>query len=95
MGKAIKERKPLTEAEVYEYLTKSVEANERQWGKDYIYTKWAREARDKKMEQYRAGEVIDVYSEQYVDRYGNGCGDFEDVLYSDGTVRTACYGYLD
>lgn len=95
MGKAITSRAPLTEAEVYEYLTKKVEAEEKHWGKDYIYAEWARKARDEKMAQYRNGEVVLVYTQQYVDHYGNGCGDFEDELYSDGHVETCCYGYLD
>ncbi len=95
MAKYIEERDPLTETEVYEYLNQEVERNAKQWGEDYIYTQWAREARDRKMEQWRAGEVVLVHTEHYVDSYGNGCGDYEDELYSDGTVKTACYGYLD
>ena len=95
MAQAIQSRNPLTEEEVYQYLTQEVEKNEKQWGPDYIYTKWAREARDKKMAQFKAGEVVQVYSESYVDSYGNGCGNFEDILYSDGSVKTACFGYLD
>lgn len=95
MGKVIEQRAPLTEAEVLEYLNKNVEKNAKQWGEDYIYTQWAREWRDKQMDQFRKGEVVEVHRETYVDSYGNGCGDYEDILYSDGTVKTACYGYLD
>ena len=95
MGKVIEQRAPLTEAEVLEYLNRNVEKNAKQWGVDYIYTQWAREWRDKQIEKFRNGEVVEVHKETYVDSYGNGCGDFEDILYSDGTVKTACYGYLD
>ena len=95
MGKAIEERQPLTEAEVYEYLTQKVEAEEKHWGVDYIYSKWAREARDKYMKEFREGKVVPVHTITYVDKYGNGCGDFDDTLYSDGHVETSCYGYLD
>ena len=95
MGKVIEQRAPLTEAEVLAYLDANVEKNAKQWGKDYIYTQWAREDRDNKMKLFRNGEVVVVHRETYVDSYGNGCGDFEDILFSDGTVKTACYGYLD
>lgn len=91
----IMERNPLTEQEVYEYLDKKVQAEAAHWGEDYIYTQWAREARDRKMEQFRRGEVVEVYTVTYCAGYGNGTGDYSDTLYSDGTVRTACYGYID
>ena len=95
MGKAIEKRAPLSEEEVLNYLNQKVEAEERHWGVDYIYARWARENRDKQMEKFRAGEVVPVLSISYVDKYGNGSGDYEDTLYSDGHVETACFGYLD
>ena len=91
----LESRNPLTEQEVYEYLDKRVQREAKRWGEDYIYTRWAREARDKEMEKFRQGEVVKVYSVEYSDSYGNGTGDYTDTLYSDGTVRTACYGYCD
>ena len=93
--KIFEKREPLTEEEVIAYLNKEVESTERQWGVDYIYSRWARESRDKKLEAYRNGEVIEVCSVNYVDSYGNGCGDYEAVLCSDGSVKNYCYGYLD
>lgn len=95
MSKVIQNREPLTEEEILAYLNNEVEKNARQWGEDYIYTEWAKKAREEKMNKWRAGEVIQVYTENYVDSYGNGCGDFSDTLFSDGHVETACYGYLD
>ena len=95
MAQVIQQREPLTQEEVFAYLTEEVIKNAMQWGPDYIYTQWAREVRDKKMAQFKAGEVVEVYRESYVDSYGNGCGNFEDILYSDGSVKTACFGYLD
>lgn len=95
MRHAIEERTPLTRQEVLIYLNDEVEKNAKQWGEDYIYTRWARESRDKMLKKFDAGEVIPVYTASYVDSYGNGCGDYSDTLYSDGTVKTACYGYLD
>ena len=95
MKHVIEERSPLTEEEVWEYLSKNVERNIKQWGENYIYTEWAKEARDVKFAKWKNGEVVAVETQQFVDKYGNGCGDYEDVLYSDGTVKTFCYGYLD
>lgn len=95
MGQAIDQRKPLSRDEVVTMLNVKVEATEKQWGKDYIYSKWARENRDKLLEKFDAGEVIPVRTVQYNSSYGNGTGDYEDVLYSDGSVKTCCYGYLD
>lgn len=95
MRHAIESREPLTEQEVWDYLSIKVDREEKQWGKDYIYSRWAREYRDKQMAKFKAGEVVEVHTESFVDSYGNGCGNFEDVLYSDGSVKTACYGYLD
>ena len=95
MAKELQNRAPLSEQEVWDFLTQKVEAEERHWGVDYIYSQWAREARDKYMSAFRAGEVVPVCSRSYVDKYGNGCGDYEDTLYSDGHVETACFGYLD
>lgn len=95
MGKQIKDREPLNEQEVLQFLNEHVEAEEKHWGKDYTYAIWAREARDKNIEKFKAGEVIPVKTISYVDSYGNGCGDFEDTLFSDGHVETACFGYLD
>lgn len=95
MRHVIENRSPLTEEEVWKYLTDNVERNIKQWGEDYIYTTWAKEARDEKFAKWKNGEVVQVETRQFVDSYGNGCGDYEDVLYSDGHVETICYGYLD
>lgn len=95
VGKWIKERKPLTEIEVYEFLSKKVEQESKHWGEDNYYTRLAKETRDKKMKAFRNGEVVEVWHDNYSDSWGNGTGDFEDVLYSDGSVKTICYGYCD
>lgn len=93
--RAIEERTPLTRQEVYDMLTEKVNKEAKQWGEDFIYTIWAREARDEKMAKFDRGEVVLVKTVDYVDSYGNGCGNYSDTLYSDGHVETACYGYLD
>jgi hypothetical protein len=81
--------------EVIRLLDEKVLATEKQWGMNYIYSEWAREDRDKKIEEFDAGKVILVKKEPFVDNYGNGTGDYEREIYSDGTVKTICYGYSD
>lgn len=95
MSKAIEKRNPLTRQEVLDFLNIKVEAEEKHWGKDYIYSKWARDRRDELIKKFDAGEIIPVQTIQYCDSYGNGTGDYEDTLYSDGSVKTACFGYAD
>ena len=88
-------RNPLSYDEVKNYLDEKVNCEAAHWGEDYIYTRWAREARDKKLEAFSRGEVIPVHTEEYNDKYGNGTGSYSDTLFSDGHVETTCYGYLD
>lgn len=95
MSKVIEAREPLTEQEVWEYLTKHVDSVEKQWGEDYIYSEWARHSREEKFAQWQNGEVVVVHVVAYVDKFGSGCGDYEDWLYSDGHVETVCYGSID
>ena len=95
MGKVIEERTPLTLDEITEYLDNDITQKVHQWGKDSFYADKARESKEIKLAQWKAGKVISVYSRSYCDRYGNGTGDFSDTLMSDGTVETSCYGYTD
>lgn len=95
MRHVIESRNPLTRDEVLAYLNQKVEREEEHWGKDYIYTQWAREARDKKMKDFDEGKVVSVWTEDFVDSYGSGTGNYSDTLYSDGHVETACYGSYD
>lgn len=93
--KALETRNPLTRDEVLAFLNENVEKNRNQWGEHYIYTEWAKEARDKKLKDFDEGKVIAVKTVSYCDTYGNGLGDYSDTLYSDGTVKTVCFGYSD
>ena len=95
MAKYLEARQPLTEQEIWDCLTKHVEQEERHWGKDDFYAEWARETRERKMADWKNGKVIEVESVDYVSAYGNGTGNYSDVLMSDGTVKTICYGYYD
>jgi hypothetical protein len=91
----LQKRDPLTEEEVIAMLDEEVADTVKQWGEDYIYSRWARENREKKLEKFRNGEVIEVKCVSYSAAYGNGTGNYDDVLMSDGTVKTYCYGYYD
>lgn len=95
MGKYITPREPLTEAEILEYLNREVERAVKHWGENSYWAESEMKHRDKTIERWHNGEVVMVHSEEYVDSYGNGCGSYADELYSDGTVKTACYGFLD
>lgn len=90
-GKRMKVREPFTREEIAAEYDKYIAAQAKQWGEDYIYTRWARESKAKRLKEYDSGKVVEVYSEEchrdgmdYVDRY-----------YSDGTVDTSNYGYSD
>lgn len=88
------EGRPLTEEEIEMFLNKKIEDAEKGVNGDF-YGNMAREAKIEKMARWRKGEVIEVAHIQYYGEYGNGTGDFEKVLMSDGTVSNICYGYAD
>lgn len=85
------EGRTYTREDIVRILDADIEANVRQWGADYIYTRWAREHKDSVLADYDAGKVVLVEKEPYHD---HGM-DFEREYYSDGTVKDACYGWTD
>lgn len=89
------EGRPLTEAEIRMFLDRHIQRIEEQWGEDNFYTEQAREHKDKVLSKFRAGEVVPVDSYEYNAAYGNGIGSYDRILYSDGTIKDGCYGYLD
>lgn len=88
------EGRPLTEEEIEMFLNKAITDAEKGVNGDF-YGNMAREAKIEKLARWRKGEVIEVAHSQYYGEYGNGTGDFEKVLMSDGTVSDICYGYAD
>jgi hypothetical protein len=88
------EGRPLTEEEIEMFLNKAITDAEKKVNGDF-YGGLAREAKSEKMARWRKGEVIEVASYEYSDKYGNGTGDFAKVLMSDGTIQNICYGYSD
>lgn len=89
------EGRPLTESEVRMFLDRRVEITTKQWGESHYYTQLAEDYRDKAISRFRAGEVIAVDSYTFNTKYGQGTGDYEKTLYSDGSIRDICYGSLD
>ena len=87
MGKYLKDREPLTEAEVMKYLDARVKAEIKHWGVNSYYAKQAMVRHNQLIAKYYGGEVIAVYNEDF--------GDFSDTLYSDGHVSTVYYEHLD
>lgn len=88
------EGRPLTEEEIEMFLNRAITDAEKGVNGDF-YGNMAREAKIEKLARWRKGEVIEVAHSQYYGEYGNGTGDFEKVLMSDGTIRDVCYGYAD
>lgn len=88
------EGRPLTEEEIEMFLNRAITDAEKGVNGDF-YSNMAREAKIEKLARWRKGEVIEVAHSQYYGEYGNGTGDFEKVLMSDGTIRDICYGYAD
>jgi len=88
------EGRPLTEEEIEMFLNRAITDAEKGVNGDF-YGNMAREAKIEKLARWRKGEVIEVAHSQYYGEYGNGTGDFEKVLMSDGSIRDICYGYAD
>ena len=87
----IAQRSPFTYDELVKEYDKQVAALEKRWGEGYFYPVQARKAFDKYLNRFKCGEVVEVYSSNYIED-GNS---FDDVMMSDGTVKTICYGYWD
>ena len=86
-----KEGRQYTRADIVRILDCHIAAQAKQWGEDYIYTKWAREAKERKLADYDAGKVIEVEHEDYRE---HGM-DWRDCFMSDGSVSTVNFGYSD
>lgn len=89
------EGRPLTESEIRMFLDRHIENVKEQWGENHFYTQQAESHKDKTISKFRQGEVVAVDSYDYNAPYGNGTGSFDRTLYSDGTIKDGCYGYLD
>lgn len=89
--KASVEGRIYTREDIVRILDADIESNVRQWGANYIYTRWARDHKDKVLADYDAGKVVLVEKESY---YDHGM-DYEKEYYSDGSVQDICYGWSD
>ena len=77
------------------FLDRHIQNVSTQWGPTDFYTKQAEEYKNKALAKWRNGEVIMVDTYDYNAAYGNGTGSYSKELWSDGTIRTGCYGYVD
>lgn len=89
------EGRQLSESEVRMFLNKYVEDVKERWGENHYYTQEAENMKDKYLSEFKNGKVIPVSSYEYISKYGNGTGSYDKTLYSDGSIREGCYGYLD
>ena len=89
------EGRQMTESEIRLFLDRNIERNKKQWGENSFYARQAEEYKEKAIAKFRAGEVVCVDSYDFNAAYGNGTGSYSKSLYSDGTIRDTCYGYLD
>lgn len=83
--------KVYTREDIVKAMDADIARNVRQWGENYIYTKWARERKEKTLAKFDAGEVVLVEKCGY---HEDGM-DWETEFYSDGTTKEICYGYMD
>ena len=75
--------KPLSEEVIIRFLDRAIERAEKQYGPDGFYTKQAKEIKELRLKEWRAGQVIQV------DMVPGGYR--EDYLYSDGTIKHASW----
>jgi len=76
--------KPLSEEVIIRFLDRAIERAEKQYGPDGFYTQQAREIKELRLKEWRAGQVIQVDMVP---------GDYhEEYLYSDGTIKHADWG---
>ena len=91
MSMEAKQGRTYTREDIVRILDADIEKNVRQWGTDYIYTRWARENKEKILADYDAGMVVLVEKEWYCE---NGI-EYKTEYYSDGSTRDLCYEYCD
>ena len=89
------ERTPLTEQEVIDYLNKDYEAAEKELGNNggRIFLQFARRERDEKIAKFKAGEIVEVAKEPYIDTMDDEYCFFTRVLLSNGKIKIICNGY--
>ena len=79
-----------TREDIVRLLDKNIYNKAQQWGDDYIYTKWARDHKTKALDAYDRN--LDPVQVAIIDRHYEDGYDYEDWLYTDGSVKTFMYG---
>lgn len=73
------------------FRLQALDAERKHWGDDDFWTEECVLGIARAIEAHRSGKPVLMYTEAYHE----SSMDFEDEYYSDGTKRTACYGYSD
>lgn len=80
-----------TYEDVKAYWDEQVKREENHWGKDYIYSQWERDAREKALNDFQEGKAVEVYKEYDHFGYGTWGEDATAYIYSDGTFKIHYY----
>lgn len=73
--------------EVIAYHDQKIESETKQWGADYIYTKWAKDAKERAIKEFSEGKRVLIYTEEEHFGYGLYGEDVHASVYSDGTCE--------
>lgn len=87
--------KKLEDDVIMMFLNKRIKDAEETWGPDSSRVRDAEARKSRILRELDEGKVVAIDSYEYNAEYGNGTGTYERTLYSDGTIREGCYGYLD
>lgn len=90
----IETRAPLMREEIEEEFNRQIEAKRkhmRSWGTCDFWVDQLKRSCDRKLKAFDEGEIIEVCASDYIE---NG-DSYSDVLMSDGSVKTICFGYAD
>jgi hypothetical protein len=90
----IEARAPLTHDEIEEEFDRQMEAKYRSmrgWATRDFWWEMLRKELERRLIAFDNGEIVEVRAQDYID----GGYSYSDVLMSNGTVKTICYGYAD
>lgn len=90
----IETRAPLMRKEIEEEFNRQIKAKRnhmRSWCTCDFWVEQLKKNCDRKLKAFDEGEIIEVCASDYIE---NG-DSYSDVLMSDGTVKTICFGCAD
>lgn len=78
-----------TREDIVRLLDRHIHEQAEHWGENNIYTQWAREHKAKVLDAYDRN--LDPVRVAVIDRHYEGGFDFEDELFTDGSIKTSVY----